>query len=157
MAVAVLTDPATSAYPGRPLYLNGTAQDLRYNTGNVLSDGGTPIFPFGLVVAARGTGSKRLVQINAGMGTPGVGITHFPDPYPRLFYVNQEVMEGPGAWYACRETGIPLDGNVAVYYRGEDEVTPNECVEIELVPWCNGPFGEESERPFAIAGACYEV
>src|SRR6186713_440735 len=77
MAIAVLVDPATSTSPGRPLYLNGTAHDLRYNTGNVLSDGGTPVFPFGLVVGARGTAPKRFVQINAGLGTTGVGITHF--------------------------------------------------------------------------------
>ncbi|KAF2432831.1 hypothetical protein EJ08DRAFT_116738 [Tothia fuscella] len=35
---------------GRPFYANGTASEIRCRQPNILTDGGTPPFPYGLIV-----------------------------------------------------------------------------------------------------------
>lgn len=42
LAAAVLV-PNDEATTGRQFYVNGTAEDVRYNRGNILSSGGTPV------------------------------------------------------------------------------------------------------------------
>lgn len=43
-AAAVLV-PNDATNPGRQFYVNGTAEDIRYNRGNILTSGGTPVCP----------------------------------------------------------------------------------------------------------------
>ncbi|KAK5137662.1 hypothetical protein LTR08_007957 [Meristemomyces frigidus] len=126
-ALAVLTPPTANA-TGRAFYLSGTVSDIQASNASVLSDGGTPPFPYGLVVpAASASGAQRAVQINAGDGTPGVNFSHSPPTSPFLTY------DAAGAWYACNAT-LPYGPAVVLYYRSAGEGKPAGCAGVMLLP-----------------------
>ncbi|KAF1987285.1 hypothetical protein K402DRAFT_303813, partial [Aulographum hederae CBS 113979] len=129
---AVLLPPSTPG-TGRSFYQNGTAEEIRYGRGNLLSDGGTPPSPYGFIVpdTANAQGEKA-VAINCGPGSAGVQISRFPDPTPQVaykggkFYVcYREVVQGQGVW-------------PQVFFREWEEKTPEGCVEVNLLPQCVG-------------------
>ncbi|MCJ1375375.1 hypothetical protein MMC20_006610 [Loxospora ochrophaea] len=159
LATATLLNPATYPDPPRYFYVNGTAADVRYNTADVLSDGGTPPFPEGLIVpppTETDDEGRRYLQINAGDGTPGVGITRFPDSQPRVYYADHETPGGPGQFYACNSTLIPpFSPEIVVYYRGQDALTPPGCVDITLYPQCAGALTPGANHTFAQPAECY--
>ncbi|MCJ1331701.1 hypothetical protein MMC10_008393 [Thelotrema lepadinum] len=142
--------PPNKAVGGREFYVNGTATDVRYNTADILSDAGSSpdIFPEGIIIPSVTDSEGRFpVEINAGLGTPGVGLTQFPDPYSRLQY-------GQYAFYGCKTTIINQEA-IQLFARPYDAVTPAGCDEITLYPFCTGNFTDGAEHPYAQNAACY--
>lgn len=129
--------------------MNGTAEEVRYNQGDLLTDGGTPPFPFGVSIDpanVTNTHGEHNVYINAGLGEPGVGLVQFPSPIPYMGYA-----EG-GGYYACNNT-LLYGPAIQLLYRYYEETTPEGCVDVTLLPQCvvNGTFEE-----FGNTVNCYE-
>ncbi|KAI0131778.1 hypothetical protein BJ170DRAFT_220232 [Xylariales sp. AK1849] len=157
---------ADGADSGRIFYQNGTVEEIRYNDGSVLTDGGTPPFPFGIYVSsADESDSDGLndVSVNVGSGTKGVELEHFPTVYPTLRG------PAPGTYIACNQTvpyyhanyitiryayGI-LNPDTALY----DYDIPEGCVAINLVAECatlnDLPEGSQSSHEYASTVNCY--
>lgn len=144
-AYAVLAENA-DATAGRIFYINGTATDVRYGTSNVLTDGGTPLFPFGITVNPVDASGEQAVSINAGEGQSGVGLTLFPDPISALRVV------GGAGFYACTNT-LPYGPAVQVLSKAQGQTTPAGCADITLLPQCNE--GSGLEHPFGQITNCY--
>jgi hypothetical protein len=167
---AVLASPADNT--ARLFYLNGTAEDAALERTRVVSDGGTPPFPWGVHVQGRdefdlpANPGYHAAFINGG-STADVGITRFPNPYSILR--NRE--DGPGGTFvAC-----PL---VVQYYQREfitvdyvyatiDPATslpvvdvPAGCAPVALIPQCDVlndlPADAYSSHEFALDQKCYE-
>lgn len=160
-SLAVLSDP--SSIPGRVFYLNGTAEDWRYSRTHVLTDGGTPPFPFGLgIVDPSGDVPLNIssVVVNAGSGTPAK-LANFPEPVPALVNVL-----GWGSWVACDRYVRPANAVLTVLgyvYAKNGEVhpeIPEGCAKVTLLPQCAQlpelPEGSISSHEFALEVKCYE-
>ena len=142
--------PPNKAVSGREFYVNGTAQDVYYHTADILSDAGSSpnIFPEGIIIPSATDAEGRYpVEINAGSGTPGVGLTQFPDPYSRLQY-------GQYVFYGCETTIINLEA-IQLFARPYDAVTPVGCDEVVLYPQCAGNFTDGAQHPYAQNAECY--
>jgi len=157
----VLSGAETS---GRIFYQNGTAEEIRYHSANVLSDGGTPLFPWGIDVQANGEAVEPTVTINGGEGTKGVALSTFPDPYSYL------TGTAPGTFAVCSRN-VPYYGEdftVVRYIYGVFNATtglyernvPDDCAVIRLIPECATlpelPEGSMSSHEFAADSKCYE-
>lgn len=140
-----------SATSKRIFYANGTAEEIRYSQGNVLSDEGTPPFPGGLVLNAPTTSTTPEVSlsVNAGLGTTGVGITIFPEPISKLYAV------GGGGFYACER--VPFQGaqSAVMLFQKQhyDDVVPTGCAEVVLLPQCSE--GSGVVHPTGAVSGCY--
>ncbi|RDW79596.1 hypothetical protein BP6252_04234 [Coleophoma cylindrospora] len=136
---AVLVDPTT---PSRDFYINGTASEVRFNSATVASDGGSPPFPWGMVVNS----PANTVSINAGLGEQGLGLTIFPDPVPKL--------HGPASagWYAC-DAALPSGDAVQLFSLPLGDTAPAGCAQVTLLPQCTE--GDGVEHPFANTVNCY--
>jgi hypothetical protein len=111
----------------RAFYVNGTAKAVKHQKSDVLTDGGTPAVPYGIIVPGTkdvDEEGRRAVQINCGDGTAGVQISRRHDTTPHLAYQS-------GSWYACN-TSLPYGPAVVVYYRDSSEHLPDECIDIRL-------------------------
>ena len=109
---------------------------MRHGTADILTDGGTPLFHYGLIFPqANETDSKerRAVQVNCGLGTAGLGLSHFPNSMPHLIYANKAVEETFGGWYACNTT-LLYGPAIASFYRSQKETTPAGCADLILYP-----------------------
>lgn len=135
---AVLTNDTPST--GRIFYTNGTAEEIRYRRSNILSDGGTPLFPFGIVL-----NEDKSVSVNAGLGTAGVNLALFPDPISKLSAV------GKDGFYAC-QSNLSF-GLVQVFTRAYEEETPAGCADVTLLAQCSE--GSRAEHPFGAISGCY--
>jgi len=140
-AYAVLV-PNTTVTTGRIFYINGTAEDVRYNNGNTLSDEGTPLFPGGVTINADST-----VSINAGVGEFGIGLTSFPDPISELTAGEE------GEFYACFQEVIPGGSAVQLLYKSLDIATPEGCADVSLLPQCSEGSGLVHPLPNTVN--CY--
>ena len=142
--------PPNKAVSGREFYLNGTAEDIRYNRADILSDSGSEpnIFPEGIIIPSVTDAQGRYpVEINAGQGTSGVTLSQFPNPWSRLQY-------GQYVFYGCKAT-ITNQEVIQLFARPDDKQTPAGCNEIILYPQCTGPFTETASRPYAANALCY--
>jgi hypothetical protein len=131
----------------RIFYANGTAEDIRYGNGNILSDEGTPLFPAGIVLNAPYSTTES-ISINAGTGTSGVGISHFPNPISYLYAA------GGDGFYACEQ--VPVQGGqstVMLFQKHSGNVVPGGCAELVLLPQCSG--GSGAADPNAAVSGCY--
>ncbi|KAH8593033.1 hypothetical protein B0O99DRAFT_226815 [Bisporella sp. PMI_857] len=134
--------PATTPTEGRIFYVNGTAEEVRYNNANLLSDSGVQLFPSGVSINADST-----ISINAGAGQAGVGLKRFPVPVPELAYL------GNGEFYACVKD-LVFGPAVQLFYKsGTDVATPAGCADVSLLPQCSEGSGAEDE--FANTVNCY--
>jgi hypothetical protein len=145
----------------RIFYVNGTAEEIRYGQSNVISDGGTPPTPQGLQLApVEGSSTLSTATMNFGPGSPGVGLSRFPEPY---------VFLTPETFVACN-TSLP-------YYQGQYFITiqqakttvgsdgqinkniPKGCAPIRLIPQCaqlaDLPPDAYSSHEFAADSSCY--
>jgi len=130
----------------RIFYANGTAQDLAFNGGNVLSDDGTPAtIPAGVVLGAPSSATGS-ISINAGVGTKGVGITRGPDPIA-IFYA-----AGGAGFYACEQAPVTGQESAVMLFQKHD-VTPAGCADVVLLPQCSAGSGAVHANP-ALSG-CY--
>lgn len=148
-AHAVLLPP-NKAVSGREFYVNGTATDVRYDTGNILGDAGSSpdTFPEGIIVSSTADAEGRYpIEVNAGSGTTGVAITQFPDPFSRLEY-------GGYGFYGCNTT-IVNEEAIQLFARPPNTVTPAGCDEVTLFPQCTGAFTANASRPYAQNVSCY--
>ncbi|RYP73696.1 hypothetical protein DL769_004167 [Monosporascus sp. CRB-8-3] len=163
---AGLSDAVVSADQGigRIYYQNGTAEEIRYKSGSVLSDGGTPLFPWGIRVQARGEADEPAVRVNAGSGTKGVALSAFPEPYSYLTGTN------PGVYAVCPRFIPYYNATFNVVRWAYDEfdyatgfyerTVPEDCVAVNFLPQCadlpEPPEGSLSSHEFAANSKCYE-
>jgi hypothetical protein len=145
-AYAVL-QPNETVTSGRIFYLNGTATDIRYNNGNILSDEGTPLFPAGLIINPSNSANEQTVSINAGTGEAGVGLTSFPDPISALDFKGQQ------GYYACVNE-LEYGSAVQLLFKSAGQETPAGCADVNLLPQCSE--GSGAEHPFGETSECYE-
>ncbi|KAI8944839.1 hypothetical protein F4801DRAFT_585026 [Xylaria longipes] len=162
------SDATLTSGTGTVYYHNGTAAEIRFGSGSILTDGGTPPFPFGIYVQTEqevdATYPKEHdVSINAGSGTIGVSLLAFPDPY---FYLTGHAQ---GTYVACPRT-VPyynrefivvrfaydiFDSDTALYVHD----IPEGCTAITLIPECDTlaelPEGSYSSHEFAADSKCY--
>ncbi|KAF2459810.1 hypothetical protein BDY21DRAFT_178446 [Lineolata rhizophorae] len=139
----ILEDPTNS--PGRIFYENGTAEEIRYNAGAVLSDGGSPPWPWSFIVPdEENEDHGRGVQVNCGAPTKGVYLPQFPDQDPVLRY-------GGGRFYAC-DADILYGPRVTLFYRDAEAETPSGCAEIDLVPHC---VMDGAQHNFTVPAPCF--
>lgn len=142
-------------------YQNGTAGEARCGMTSIITDGGEPVFPEGLQLVQNKTSDlTAAVALNAGPGTPGFGVSHYPEPYRFL---------EPGNFYACNTT-LPYSSDehfIAIHHASTtvdcdgmvDTNVPAGCVAIRLMPQCATlptlPKGSISSHEFAIESECY--
>ncbi|KAK8043048.1 hypothetical protein PG994_013531 [Apiospora phragmitis] len=162
---AGLNDAVLAASKGQLFYQNGTAEQTRYNQAHTLSDGGTPLFPWGIAVddQADTEGVLHGISINAGSGQVGIQLAQFPEHYPILR------TPAPGTYVACNQTEPYYHTNyitVRAMFDTFDSTTgryvrhvPENCVAITLVPQCAElpalPSGSMSSHEFANTVNCY--
>ncbi|TPX11908.1 uncharacterized protein E0L32_007406 [Thyridium curvatum] len=119
---AVLSDPGQDGGP-RIWYLNGTAPPAQ----QVLTDGGTPLYPYGLSLQAADSPGEHGAVVNVGQSSPTTV------KGGRL--VN---LEGPdGTFLACkRELEYYHSEFVVLQYAYAGEAIPDKCAAITLAPRC---------------------
>ncbi|TAQ86462.1 hypothetical protein B7494_g5214 [Chlorociboria aeruginascens] len=146
--VANVTDYAvlvqnTTVDSGRIFYVNGTAEEVRYNSADLLSDGGTPLFPWGVWINEPNAAGEQTVSVNAGIGQTGLGLTQFPDPISEL----------RGLWYACNNT-LEYGPAIQLLSKETGAPTPAGCADITLLPQCS--VGSGMAQEFPNESECYE-
>ncbi|RWA05861.1 hypothetical protein EKO27_g9243 [Xylaria grammica] len=144
---AGLNDAVLTSETGRIFYHNGTASEIHYALGSILSDGGSPPFPYGIYVQTADEfdatyPAEHDVTINVGSGTIGVSLLAFPDPY---FYFT-----------VVRFAYDTFNNATAQFERN----VPAGCTAITLIPECDVlpdlPEGSLSSHQFASPSKCYE-
>ncbi|KAI0150500.1 hypothetical protein GGR57DRAFT_504160 [Xylariaceae sp. FL1272] len=160
----------SNSYTGEIFYHNGTAEEIRYGYGSVVTDQGANPFPVGIYVQSETEfdstyPAEHNVHINVGSGTIGVTLSAFPDPYFPL--------TGPslGSYVACNRI-VPYYGDewtVVRYAYSEyneetalfEPVIPEGCTAITLIPQCDvlpdlPKNGSISSHEFASPSRCYD-
>ncbi|KAI2465211.1 hypothetical protein F4781DRAFT_410304 [Annulohypoxylon bovei var. microspora] len=150
--------------PGQIFYQNGTAEDVRAGESNILTDGGTPLYPYGLGVVLNETdpASPVAASINGGIGTLGISLE------------TAEPSLAPGILHYGTTTFIACDEALAYYgpswkfavvkaletTKEKPAIIPENCVQINLHPLCATlpalPAGSESSHEFANKVRCFE-
>ncbi|AEO54488.1 hypothetical protein MYCTH_2297118 [Thermothelomyces thermophilus ATCC 42464] len=142
----------------RVFYQNGTAArpgGMR-SKSTLLTDGGTPPFPFSMQVQSGGE-PRRIVDISVGQGT-----SHYVDARGRL--VNAEDAGRRGSWLACNAV-VPYYNETFTtlqyaydYHRGDSPAGLEGCAAIELVARCaelnDLPDDAYSTHEFAVEVRC---
>ncbi|KAI1270952.1 hypothetical protein F5Y07DRAFT_46328 [Xylaria sp. FL0933] len=166
---AGLNDAVLTSETGRIFYHNGTAAEIRFGEGSILSDGGSPPFPYGIYVQTADQfdatyPAEHDVAINVGSGTIGVSLLAFPDPY---FYLTAHAQ---GTYVACPRTVPYYNAEYVVVRFAYDTFDPDTalpvrnvpagCTAITLIPECDTlpalPEGSISSHEFAASSKCYE-
>ncbi|KAF2261861.1 hypothetical protein CC78DRAFT_546307 [Lojkania enalia] len=134
---------------GRTFYANGTFEEISSCTSDILSDGGTPPWPWGTIITPNnetdGEG-RRNVFINCGTGTPGVEVRKKRRNGPRVVY-------GEGEFYVCNST-LLFGPAMTLYYREKAESTPGNCADVVLRTKC---VDDKTEREFQRDSWCEEL
>ncbi|KAH8651019.1 hypothetical protein BX600DRAFT_441466 [Xylariales sp. PMI_506] len=152
---------------GNTFYQNGTAEQIAYNQGTIVTDGGTPLAPYSVSVASADETDEagyHDVTVNVGLGTNGVQTAQFPNVYP--------IVKAPaqGQYVACnqlepyyQEDFVTVRYSYAVWNPDTalyDQVVPEGCTAITLVPECAAledlPAGSLSSHEYATTVNCYE-
>lgn len=147
----------------------GTAADIRYAGGSIVSDSGSPPFPEGIYVQKETEHDATYpdehgVAINVGSGTIGVSLRAFPDPY---FYLTAKAQ---GSYVACSRNVPYYNQDYIVvrfaYYPSDPntglpvKTIPEGCTAITLIPECDTlaalPEGSLSSHEFAANAKCYQ-
>lgn len=134
---------------------------MRFNQADLLSLEGTPPFPAGVSIdnpnitntLGEHTGKFKSpkhheihslknhlpnqtntlqVHINAGLGEAGILLANFPNPIP---YLSAPGSASGGGYYACNNS-LPFGPAVQLLYRYFEEITPEGCVDVTLLPQC---------------------
>ncbi|OBT58896.1 hypothetical protein VE04_00571 [Pseudogymnoascus sp. 24MN13] len=124
-AAAVL-GPNDATNPGRQFYVNGTAEDIRYNR----------------VSPAPATA----VTINAGLGTTSVGLERFPSPVTYL------TAPEAATYVACNQQ-LPFSEAIALNVLRTGEAVPAGCAQVRLLPQCSEGDGSVHETENTVQ--CY--
>lgn len=149
---AVFTEKA-----GRRFYENGTAIQFGLGNSTILSDGGTPPWPWGLQINPPNRTDdqgRRNVYISCGAATSGLAVhPGAPGEHgggPVVTYTDGETS---GSFYVCNST-LPYGPGMALYYRDADKPTPSNCCDLELGTVCLP--SNEAEHPFDRPSWCTE-
>ncbi|KND93971.1 hypothetical protein TOPH_01542 [Tolypocladium ophioglossoides CBS 100239] len=159
--LALVGNSADAEY-ARIFYQNGTAQEKRFGGITTISDSGTPPFPSGFkLVKDPGSETVSTAHLDGGLGSKGVGITAFPEPYAFLT---------PETYAACNESQPYYRGKYLIIIK-QAQVTvdenggihrniPEGCAPVRLLPECTQlnslPKGSYSSHEFAIEDRCYK-
>ncbi|EMR68843.1 hypothetical protein MGN70_004817 [Eutypa lata] len=160
---AVISENVTAS---RIFYQNGTAEEIRYREGSVLSDAGTPAYPWGIQVESKDdtAGVEASVSVNVGGGTPAVLLTQFPEPLSYLTGTN------PGTYAICPRN-VPYYNTVYNVVRWTydaynnatglyEHTVPEDCAEVKLLPQCaelpDLLEWDSSSHDFAATSNCYD-
>ena len=145
----------------RVFYQNGTAQEKRDNEMTTITDGGTPLFPSGLqLFKETDSDVASTVNLDAGPGSKGVGISSFPEPYafltPETYAAcNQSLPYYQDKYFIILKQVTTVDDNGGVHVN-----IPDGCVAVRLLPECTQlndlPSGSYSSHEFAIEDRCYQ-
>ncbi|KAI1206873.1 uncharacterized protein F4807DRAFT_437534 [Annulohypoxylon truncatum] len=150
---------ATTA--GQIFYQNGTTEDVRAGKSNILTDEGTPLYPYGLGLPLNETDptSPVVASINGGSGTLGVSLEATTSLTPGVLHY------GIAGFMACDEAlayyGPSWKFAVVKAFETTKEapVIPENCVQINLHPLCATlptlPAGSYSSHKFANEVFCY--
>ncbi|XXH03247.1 hypothetical protein Hte_009645 [Hypoxylon texense] len=150
---AVLNDTT----PGMVFYQNGTLTDVYRQRSDMLTDAGTPLTPYGIVMRYPSDADKVVaLGIDAGSGTAGITLTDPPYPMTELSaYASQFV--------ACKENipYYPPDREFVLVKAFRDQYqVPSNCVVVEFLPQCatlpDLPEGSYSTHEFANTARCFE-
>ncbi|KAI1086117.1 hypothetical protein F5B19DRAFT_480386 [Rostrohypoxylon terebratum] len=150
--------------PGEIFYQNGTAEDVRAGKVNILTDGGTPLYPYGIGIYINETSpaSPVAASINGGSGTLGVSLQAAKTGLaPGILHY------GAASFMACDESlayyGPSWKFAVVKAYETDKEkpiAIPENCVQINLHPLCASlpalPAGSVSSHEFANRIPCFE-
>ncbi|KAJ6438351.1 oxidoreductase CipA-like [Purpureocillium lavendulum] len=144
-----------STQNARVFYQNGTSEEKRTGRSNVITDSGTPPFPSGLKLTKDKGSDVSTADLNAGSGSPGVGLAAFPSPYSYLY---------PETWLACNESLPYYQGQHFIIFKqipqASADKAPAECVPVRLLPECTElndlPDGSYSSHEWAIEDRCYK-
>ncbi|PHH85436.1 hypothetical protein CDD83_417 [Cordyceps sp. RAO-2017] len=158
-----LVGESPKAPDARVFYQNGTAYDKMYHKSTVVTDSGTPAFPSGIKLVKDGPSLMvSTARLDAGSGTPGIGIVALPEPVAYL---------GPETWAACNQSIPYYQGRYFIIFKqvnktvDKDDGTVNDnmpkgCVPVRLVPKCAElnqlPKGSYSSHEYAIEDRCYK-
>ncbi|CAJ2502103.1 Uu.00g049560.m01.CDS01 [Anthostomella pinea] len=177
--VANVTEPSTDLTPspkraeshGMIFYQNGTAEEIRDGRGSIITDGGTPAFPFGIYIQAEDRfdtayPAEHAMTIQLGSGTTRVSLATLPSPYSYLTGGAQ------GLFVACPRTIAYYGAEFVVVRFAYDTVdsdptlnanehnVPEGCTAINLLPECDTLpelfGGGVSSHEFAATSRCYE-
>jgi hypothetical protein len=132
---------------GRTFYANGTADQFATHIPNILSDGGTPPWPWGFIinpVNATDEQGRRNVFINCGIGTPGVEI--------KREHKDTQVAYGTGEFFVCNST-LLYGPAITLYYRERGDITPQGCADVQLLTKC---LSDGTLREFQKLSWCAE-
>ncbi|KAI1765188.1 hypothetical protein GGR53DRAFT_491301 [Hypoxylon sp. FL1150] len=149
-----------STTPGMIFYQNGSLTDVSRNQSDMLTDAGTPLTPYGIVLRYPSDADEVVVLgIDAGAGTAGVTLTDPPYPMTQLSSAD----DASGQFAACRQniSYYPPDREFVVVkaFRDAYEV-PDNCVAVEFLPQCatlpDLPEGSHSSHEFADTARCFE-
>ncbi|ODA79847.1 hypothetical protein RJ55_05444 [Drechmeria coniospora] len=152
------------AGPGtaRIFYQNATSEQSKSGDGTVVTDSGTPPYPAGLkLVKDEASSTLRTAHLDAGLGTPGIGISKFPEPYA---FLTQET------WVACNESLSYFRGQHFIIFKsakttvGKDGTAhrniPEGCAPVRLLPECTDlnalAVGSYASHAYALEGRCYQ-
>ncbi|KAI0376517.1 hypothetical protein F5Y04DRAFT_266211 [Hypomontagnella monticulosa] len=146
---------------GRIFYQNGTVEEVLAEKSTIATDGGTPLFPFGLRVDLNASDASEPIAlaINGGVGTTGATLTkHILQP--------GELKYGTTSFIACDETlayyGPSWHFAVVKAFEATPgaPAIPENCVPIELLPQCATlpelPAGSVSSHEFANNVRCFQ-
>ncbi|KAK3899996.1 hypothetical protein C8A05DRAFT_17650 [Staphylotrichum tortipilum] len=149
---AVLSPDLSSA---RLFYLNGTTPQIRARQATILTDGGTPPFPFSLQVQRPGE-EGRVAAVSVGSGMPGAvergrGVVNGWDRDGK----------GRGGWWVCEEMVAYYNRVFEVVRYAYDGKAPGEgCKAVRLVARCavlnELPAGSLSSHEFVGEVGCEE-
>ena len=154
---------------GPVFYQNGTYEDITMQRIAILTDGGTPPFPEGLIYQQEQDDSKgNGIYIVAGDGGHGTRLTRLAEPYSYLTILADVVRS---TFVACGNTVIPAIGDKQKFTvvnwvqamrgaGGSTVVVPDGCVAVNLVPQCATlnalPADAQSSHEFAQEVRCYD-
>ncbi|KAK5993828.1 hypothetical protein PT974_07265 [Cladobotryum mycophilum] len=144
----------------RIFYNNGTAEEYRFNTATLVSDGGIPSYPFGLSFQKdQDSTSVSTGRLDMGAGQKGISVSHFPAPfsvvYPGNFAICNEYVE-----YYRRNMNVLKKADPIIGHDGLPISTiPKGCVPVTLIPECTKlndlPAGSISSHEHALLVNCY--
>ncbi|OBT82576.1 hypothetical protein VE02_08687 [Pseudogymnoascus sp. 03VT05] len=142
---AAVLVPNDATNPGRQFFVNGTAEDIRYNRGTVQSSGGAApnAYPYGIQIAPAPATS---VSINAGLGTTSVGLERFPSPVTYL------TAPEAATYVACNQQ-LPFSEAIALNVLRTGEAVPAGCAQLRLLPQCSAGDGSVHETENIVQ--CY--
>jgi hypothetical protein len=155
---------------GRVFYQNGTEEDNKYWHSSMVTDGSTPLVPYGIQIQWHEDDiDMHNLTINAGAGSMAIMLSSAKNPYSYI-----DPLENSGAkatFVACKQT-IPYYGDKIQYttinwlvgsLNDKNEYglqVPENCVPIHLIPECTVlpdlPDNAFSSHEFAQEVRCYD-